>query len=280
MRIGKNCATMGTPVKETTTARVIGIDQVQNCRIGKTKFRHVARAMVWLEAVRHIFCGKNKPLFFCSLRRMWKPFLILVLLSACGTFTTSSTPVMTPPAVIMTDEFSPPDPAWVRYDNPASAVYVRDGELYLEDRGKGVAVYAPLVDKDYSDVDIEVQVRHVQGTVNNWMGVICRQQDENNYYLLAISADGYYLILLVENGISTPIVGPHFDAGIKTGKARNSLEVRCRDEELTLRVKGAFTLTISNMPLWKAGGVALFADAVERGETAVVAFDNFVLSQP
>jgi hypothetical protein len=32
--------------------------------------------------------------------------------------------------------------------------------------------------------------------------------------------------------------------------------------------------------LRKAGAVALFADAVERGETSVTAFDNFKLTQP
>ena len=206
--------------------------------------------------------------------------LVLVLLAACGGSDTPPAPTSTPTLVLVNDEFSPPNAAWARFDTAESAVYAQEGELYLEDRGKGVAVYAPFAGKTYADVAIAVQARHVQGTMNNWMGVICRQQDENNYYLLAVSADGYYLILLVENGISMPLVGPQFDEGIKTGKARNNLEVRCQGDELTLRVNNAFTLTISDTVFQEAGGVALFADAVERGETAVVAFDNFSMSQP
>jgi hypothetical protein len=214
------------------------------------------------------------PVYFFAL------LLVLALLSACGSPNTMISPTSTPTLVIVLDEFSPPNAAWARFDTAESAVYAQEGELYLEDRGKGVAVYAPFAGKTYTDVAIAVQTRHVQGTVDNWIGVICRQQDENNYYLLAISADGYYLILLVENGISVPLVGPQFDEGIRTGKARNNLEVRCQGEELTMRVNGAFTLTISDTMFQEAGGVALFADAVERGETAVVAFDNFSLSQP
>ncbi len=215
-------------------------------------------------------------------RRRWRIGLVFVFLGlfvACSGASTTPAPTSAAAAVVE-DQFSPPNAAWARFDTAESAVYAQGGELYLEDRGKGVAVYAPFAGKTYTDVAIAVQVRHVQGTVNNWMGVICRQQDENDYYLLAISADGYYLILLVENGVPAPLVGPQFDEGIKTGKARNSLEVRCQGEQLSLRVKGAFTVTVSDNSLRKPGGVALFADAVERGETAVVAFDNFVLTQP
>ncbi len=206
--------------------------------------------------------------------------LVLASLSACGGSPTTAAPTVTPASTILNDEFSPPNAAWARFDTAESAVYAQEGELYLEDRGKGIAVYAPFAGKTYADVAVAVQVRHVQGTVNNWMGVICRQQDEDNYYLLAVSADGYYLILLVENGISMPLVGPQFDEGIKIGKARNNLEVRCQGEDLTLRVNSAINVTISDTVFQKAGGVALFADAVERGETAIVAFDNFSMSQP
>ncbi|HQE93031.1 MAG TPA: hypothetical protein PLH19_09355 [Anaerolineae bacterium] len=223
----------------------------------------------------------NQRTRLCS---YWRAFLfvpiLLGMLSACERATATLSPTSTPAAVIVKDEFSPPHAAWARFDTAESAVYAQEGELYLEDRGKGVAVYAPFAGKTYADVDIAVQVRHVQGTVNNWMGVICRQQDKNNYYLLAISADGYSLILLVENGLSVPLAGPQSTAGIRIGKARNNLEARCQGEALTLRVNDALVLTASDSVLQEAGGVALFADAVERGETAVVAFDNFTLSQP
>ncbi len=211
--------------------------------------------------------------------------LLLLLIAACSTPTTSPSPTAattaatstTPP---LTDDFEPPNPAWARFETAESAVYAQAGELYLEDRGKGIGVYAPLAGKTYTDVVATVQVRHVQGTLNNWMGVICRQQDEENYYLLAISADGFYLIMLVDDGAPTPLVGPETSDNIHTGKARNNLEVRCVGDALSLSVNGERLATHTNDTLREAGAVALFADAVERGETAVTAFDNFSLSQP
>lgn len=211
--------------------------------------------------------------------------LLLLLISACSTPTTSPSPTTvptaaTPTAAPLTDDFEPPNPAWARFETTESAVYAQAGELYLEDRGKGIAVYAPLAGKTYTDVVATVQVRHVQGTVNNWMGVICRQQDEENYYLLAISADGFYLIMLVDDGAPTPLVGPETSDIIRTGKARNNLEVRCVGDALSLWVNGERLVTHTDDTLRGAGAVALFADAVERGETAVTAFDNFALTQP
>ena len=209
---------------------------------------------------------------------------LLLLVTACSSPTTSPSPVPTPATAATTtpliDRFDPPNPAWARFETVESAVYAQGGELYLEDRGKGIAVYAPLAGKTYTDTVVTVQVRHVQGTVNNWIGVICRQQNEDNYYLLAISADGFYLILLVEDGIPTPLVGPKTSEIIHTGKARNNLEVRCAGDALSLLVNDERLATHIDDTLLEAGAVALFADAVERGETSVTAFDNFTLTQP
>ncbi|MGC9397197.1 MAG: hypothetical protein ACP5J4_20320 [Anaerolineae bacterium] len=209
---------------------------------------------------------------------------LLLLVVACSNPTASPSPETTPTTVPtitpLIDDFDPPNPAWARFDTVESAVYAQDGELYLEDRGKGIAVYTPLAGKIYTDTIVTVQVRHVQGTVNNWMGVICRQQDEDNYYLLAISADGFYLILLVEDGTATPLAGPKISEIIHTGKARNDLEVRCTDDTLSLSVNDEWVITHIDDTLREAGAVALFADAVERDETSVTAFDNFSLTRP
>lgn len=206
-------------------------------------------------------------------------WLAFVLLSCAGP-TPSSPPMPLPESYIVADDFSPPEPAWARFDTEESAVYALAGELYLEDRGQGTAVYAPLVGQDYADVLVDVEVRHVQGSVNNWMGTLCRLQDEENYYLLAISADGYYLILRVVEGEATPLAGPDYSDVIRTGKAENSLRARCSGNSLTLWVNDTLLANHTDRNLTEAGEVALFADAVERGEIVVVAFDNFVLAAP
>ncbi len=207
---------------------------------------------------------------------LWTVLLLLVAGCARPTPSGSSLPL----DALVTDDFSPPNVGWARFDTEQSAVYVLAGELYLEDRGKDLAVYTPLIGYEYADVQIDVDLRHVQGAVNNWMGVLCRQQDEENYYLLAISADGYYLILRVINGEAMVLVGPEYSEAIRTGKAANALGARCEGSQLSLWANGQELATYQDDSLMDAGEVALFADAVQRGEIVVVAFDDFVLTSP
>jgi hypothetical protein len=112
------------------------------------------------------------------------------------------------------------------------------------------------------------------------MGVLCRHQDEDNYYLLAISADGYYLLLSAQDGQIEPLVGPEFSEAIRQGKAENNLRARCWGSTLSLWVNDELLVTRADNTLPDSGTIALFADAVQRGEIAVVAFDNFVLASP
>ncbi len=207
--------------------------------------------------------------------------LPLLLLTACDLFPPSvSHEVSADDGMLFSDDFSRDIGAWACFDTPESAAYVRDGEFYLEDRGEGVAVYAPLVGRVYDRIALRTQVRHVQGTVNNWMGVLCRQQDEQNYYLFAISADGFYLLLRVHDGEATPLAGPQSSDVIHIGRSANALEVHCQGNLLSLTVNGTLLVTRTDDVLAASGGVALFADAVAPGQTATVAFDHVDITLP
>ena len=217
-------------------------------------------------------------------RSVWALRVLLPALLIGGTGCTrtapSSPPMRLPESYIIADDFTRPDPAWARFDTEEGAVYALAGELFLEDRGKGTAVYTPLIGYDYADVVIDVDIRHVQGSVNNWMGVLCRLEDEDNYYLAAISADGYYLLLRTMGGETRALVGPEYSEHIHLGRAENTLRARCHGSTLTMWVNDE-RLTSYRDPAPLAGeSVGLFADAVPRGEIVVVAFDNFILAAP
>jgi hypothetical protein len=214
------------------------------------------------------------------IRRLPWLLLVLVVVSGCLRTAPSSPPMHLPESYIVADDFTRPNPAWARFDTEAGAVDALAGELFLEDRGKGTAVYTPLIGYDYADVQVNVDVRHVQGSVNNWMGVLCRLQDEDNYYLLAISADGYYLLLRTMGGEMRALVGPEYSEHIRLGRAENSLRARCQGPTLTLWVNEERLITHRDPTPLSGGEVGLFADAVPRGEIVVVAFDNFVLATP
>ncbi len=204
---------------------------------------------------------------------------ITFALTACGGGTPNVSPISLPETgIVLHDTFSPPDEAWAQFDTTASACYARAGELYLEDRGGGTAAYTPLIGKSFQDVTLAVQARQVQGSMDNWVGVLCRQQDEDNYYLFAIGADGSYLMMVVQDGQQTPLVGPRTGDIIRKGKATNQLEIRCRGNSFSMWVNGSLLMTRHDETLSAPGQVALFADAI--GGTTTVAFDNLTLASP
>ena len=182
--------------------------------------------------------------------------------------------------LVLADSFAPPHTGWVRFEAADSAVYAQAGEMFLEDRGTGSSVYTPLVGESRQDVTVSAHLRYVQGTVDNWMGLICRQRDEQNYYLFGISADGYYLVLRMAAGVPTPLVGPHASDVINVGKAENDMRIRCRDNKLSLWVNDSLLVSRVDDELTGSGAVALFADAIEPGRTTTVAFDDVTITAP
>ncbi len=209
--------------------------------------------------------------------------LLLLLLGVMGSRCTKAEPTLSPPtpavgsAVLFHDDFSRPSAAWLLFEGESGSAYIRDGELYLEAKGNETALYTPLQEGPWEDVIVSVLLRQVEGTQDNWMGVLCRQADAENYYLFAISADGYYLMLKVRNGVQEALAGPTYTTLIQPGRARNRLTVRCEGGSLQMSVNERFLVNRSDDDL-TAGGIALFADGTRGGTT--VAFDDFLLTRP
>ncbi len=205
--------------------------------------------------------------------------LVLGLLVGCN----NTLPIETPPSegqqILFSDDFSTRTSKWALFETTEGAAYIQQGELYLEDRGGGIGIYTLPLDYSWDDVVVDVRVRHIEGAQDNWMGVSCRMEDEENYYLFAISADGYYLILKVEEGFPTPLAGPLLGAAINTGRATNQLTVRCADDQLALSVNGDLVAARTDTSL-QSGAVALFVDAVAPGSVTNAAFDALVIAEP
>ncbi|MGC9400333.1 MAG: hypothetical protein ACP5HM_14520 [Anaerolineae bacterium] len=196
--------------------------------------------------------------------------------ASCTTPEPTTTPL--PPDVLLSDDFSTNNGTWTLFNTPEGAAYIQQGELFLEDRGQSVGVYSQLVKGRWDNVVIGTRLRHVEGAQNNWMGVICRLQDEENYYLFAISADGYYLVLKTEDGLPTALVGPKPGDAVAPGLETNTLEAHCEGERLSLFVNGEQLTSVEDTG-FERGAIALFADGI-AGRQTTVAFDTLVIAKP
>jgi hypothetical protein len=134
----------------------------------------------------------------------------------------------------------------------------------------------------FGDVSIEVDARVASGARDGHYGVLCRYQDADGFYYLAVSADGYYAIFRRAEGGMKILTGdgsgmlpsPH----IKTGTQVNRVLGVCDGDELSLYVNGQWLATVTDDE-YAQGDVGLAASSGPGGGTRIV-FDNFVVTAP
>jgi hypothetical protein len=212
---------------------------------------------------------------YLNMQRLGLWLALLLIITACSA---PPVPSVTGTSVFFSDDFAVDRGDWTFFDTTEGAAYLQQNELFVEDRGQGIGIYTQLLERRWEDIRVNVRVRQIEGTQDNWMGLTCRQQDEENYYLFAVSADGYYLLLKVENGVATPLLGPLTAEAITPGRAANNLEVRCEDDTLALSVNDRQLAAVSD-DTFAEGYLSLFADGV-AGQRTTVAFDTLIIAQP
>jgi hypothetical protein len=124
------------------------------------------------------------------------------------------------------------------------------------------------VDQTASDVSFEVLAMPVSGPDFNGYGVLIRALDEGNGYVFAVSGDGYYTVLRLEDGQETALVDWQQFPHVRRGQAANRLRVTCVGAtcHFTINDEYAAEVTDSTYP---AGRLGLWARSFERGEVVV-----------
>ena len=182
--------------------------------------------------------------------------------------------------VVMEDDFSDPDSGWEHYNHS-------DGVLDYEQGGYRMLVNSPEniywvnAGLEKTDVILEVDSSFLDGPEHNWFGVICRLDIETNeYYLFAISSEGYYGIAKIVDSeiqwIQKEIETP--GTMIQTGQMLNTIRASCIGNQLTLVVNSEETLTVIDEDL-EFGDIGLAVATL--GEPGVdILFDNLTVLQP
>ncbi len=206
--------------------------------------------------------------------------LTVLLLAACLPTPTAPPPTVPPPTVpsgpLFQDDFSNPASGWLTADDEGGSIAYRDGALLVRNQGLGTALFTDA-GLTVDDATIEVDVEWVDGTQDNWMGVSCRMQENNDNYAFLISADGFYLLARYSAGVAQPLDGPNPAAAVRTGAAVNHMRVECRGDSLRLWVNDTLLSEQRDGTLTE-GIVGLLVDSLD-GTPTEVRFDNFVVSR-
>ncbi|MCA9958980.1 MAG: hypothetical protein R3E31_24270 [Chloroflexota bacterium] len=171
---------------------------------------------------------------------------------------------------------------WALYNQGGAVTEIADGVLRISTSQPG-QIWWTNPGRNFDNVIVTVQARQSSGPDDNAYGIICRYQNEQNFYLFLISGDGYYAVGKYQSGNDqivylTENAQYQFSDVINQGVATNQVRASCIGNELSLAVNGLPLFTTTD-PTFVTGDIGVGVSTLEPG-TAVVEFDNIVVIAP
>lgn len=209
--------------------------------------------------------------------------LILIFLSGCNLIhqiEASAQAAKDAGSILFYDDFSDSGSGWRQWSSPEAVIHYQDGVLaFLINQAN--YDYWSLAGKNYTDVTLAVEAELINGPTDNDFGLICRFQDEYNFYAFLISSDGYGGIVKVKDGLYQVLSSPNgleFGKMITQGYARNQLRADCVGSRLTLFVNQQKFAEVEDTD-FSMGDVGLLVGAYQMPGVEVH-FDNFYVIKP
>jgi hypothetical protein len=188
-------------------------------------------------------------------------------------------PEATETGLLLSDDFSEAGSGWDRVESEVGSTNY-DHDAYH------IIVNKPMVDLfanpgvSYEDVIIEVKAARHSGPTDNSYGVICRFQNDQNFYAALITSDGYAGIFEVTDG-QYHLMG-HDEMipvpAIQGGTSTNLIHFECIGNSLALAVNGT-PVDAQQDKSYADGDVGLIAGTFEDPGVHIV-FDDFTVREP
>ncbi len=209
-----------------------------------------------------------------SIRTFSAVFLLSFFLLAC-----QPQPIVLSGDLLFEDDFSTGQNGWTSLYNDSGVMGYNAGGFRFYVRDPDLDYWSTL-EKHFSDVRIEVKALKYTGPVENRVGLICRYQNDQNYYFFVISTDGYYAIGKMKDGekilLGQETMG--YASAIRQGSEINYLRAECQRSTLRLYVNDTL-IALTEDADFPEGRVGLLAGTFEEGGLDLL-FDDFVVFQP
>jgi hypothetical protein len=173
------------------------------------------------------------------------------------------------------ENFDDPDSGWDVFDEDNTVAEYVDGEYEIGVYDVDYMAWGSVeAGPEFTDFQVEVEARSVDGPVDNNFGLLIRYQpDTDAFYWFQISADGFYSFDLREAGDWTSLAGWEESDAIQQGLgATNRLQVICQGDRFSLYVNDVFLAEVTDDVL-SYGQVGLAAGAFDE-PGVVIHFDN------
>ena len=193
---------------------------------------------------------------------------------------TSSTPTPVPAgAVLFEDDFTEVPSGWGIWNRKGGLVTYEQGGLRILVNEVNFDFWS-VAGKQFRDVNVEVDAARLAGAADNDFGLICRYQDNHNFYMAMVSSDGYYGIAKMKDDQHS-LIGIkqlQYSDQIKPDQISHHLQVECVGDRLSLSVDGLKLLDVHDSD-FSGGDVGVMAGAYSSAGVDVL-FDNFLVRQP
>lgn len=182
-------------------------------------------------------------------------------------------------AGLLTDDFTGADGGWSVWSKTGeSAVSVIDGKLTMILQQPNTDIITTN-DISHPDLQISVNAQLEHGSRDNLIGLVCRFQNDKNYYGFVISSDGYFGVIRKYQG-ETKLLNSsqmEFSETINQGNIENDLEAICAGESLVFSINAVEVASVNDGNL-EFGGNGLLIGSFDTPNDLVVSFDDFKLT--
>jgi hypothetical protein len=205
--------------------------------------------------------------------------LLMLFLCAGGAVVwliTSEEDVPDPGALLYEESFDDPDSGWSTFDGDGTAVGYEDGGYRATINRTEYMVWGdPEPALDLADFLVEVDVRQVEGPLDNNFGLLVRyveDDDQYSYYWFQISGDGYYSVDLRWEDEWITLVGWEASTAIYTGLGvTNRIRVVCSGDQFSFYVNDDHLVDVTDGTIG-SGSIGLASGTFEEWGV-VVQFD-------
>jgi hypothetical protein len=181
--------------------------------------------------------------------------------------------------VIFEDSFDDPASGWRQFEDLGGGAGYGEGlfRIWVDEVQTD---YLSTASFELDDVRLSASTFKAGGPDDNDFGLVCRYDDDANYYAFLISSDGYAGIMKMDDGERS---WPQQDGMLGTdailqGASVNEVTAECIGDHLALHINGELVADVRDST-FASGDVGLIAGTFEEGGVEVH-FDDFVAHQP
>ena len=175
------------------------------------------------------------------------------------------------------DDFDTPNKGnWTIFNESAVVSEWRNGRFAFDFNEAMMTATSITNDLDLSDVVVQMEVYRVGDVIENDMGLVCRYQDQDNYYSMSVGNDDYVTIYKTVAGTWTALFNEFVDTDLSGDY--HQMTISCIGTELSLFIDGNLMAKVNDSEL-STGDVGLISGTYDS-VPVVLEFDNFVVYTP